>query len=88
MNRLSFLNRADFITLSKLLRERILLLCMTDISRKNKKFLYLTGLRINLVNFKASVLPVFLTYLSSEYMSSRSFWMGVPVTAQRAWALS
>lgn len=30
----------------------------------------------------------FLSYLSSEYMSSRLFWMGVPVTAQRARALS
>lgn len=28
------------------------------------------------------------SYLSSEYMSSRLFWMGVPVTAQRARALS
>lgn len=28
------------------------------------------------------------SYFSSEYMSSRLFWMGVPVTAQRARALS
>lgn len=31
---------------------------------------------------------VFSSYLSSEYMSSRLFWMGVPVTAQRAQAFS
>lgn len=33
-------------------------------------------------------LSLFLSYFSSEYMSSRLFWMGVPVTAQRAPALS
>lgn len=38
--------------------------------------------------FKTLVFTVFLSYLSSEYMSSRLFWMGVPVTAQRARALS
>lgn len=37
---------------------------------------------------KTVVFKVFLSYLSSEYMSSRLFWMGVPVTAQRARALS
>lgn len=38
--------------------------------------------------FKTLVFTEFLAYLSSEYMSSRLFWMGVPVTAQRARALS
>lgn len=33
-------------------------------------------------------ISVFLSYLSREYMSSRLFWMGVPVTAQRARAFS
>lgn len=28
------------------------------------------------------------THFSREYMSSKLFWMGVPVTAQRAWAWS
>lgn len=44
--------------------------------------------RLSFASFCDHTSNPFSSYLSSEYMSSRLFWMGVPVTAQRARALS